>query len=173
MNPTDGTLYFVDNYIIFKLNHELQVTIVAGLPSYCLEEAEASVTQRRNGSHETCQSGRIDPRLFSYCGEDILFGSITFTPRGVLYASDISRQAENRIFALHSDGSLVHVAGFKSNFSPQQHGAGFNCSVERCSDMGGQNCTCLISESGLPDYISSPLVSYKAYLAFTYFCFPV
>ena len=159
MNPLDGSLYFVDNFVLFKLNHEMHVSIVAGQPSFCLEE---TVNSESNLAELNCgTSEKLDPKMFSYCGEDILFGSIVFAPNGVLYISDISRQSENRVFMLaSSDSFLVHVAGFKSNNSQQPS----NCSVERCSDITGHNCTCLISDSNSKTEHISVLVNVLFYM---------
>lgn len=166
VSPLDGALYFVDNFVVFKLSQQLQVSIVAGMPSFCQEELQTSgsSTQHSEGqqNHQNlphCTSSHLDARHFGACGEDILFGSITFTPSGVLYASDISRQTENRVYALASGGggTLIHVAGFRSNGYVSGGGSSSslpNCSVERCSDIGGHNCTCLITAN--TDAASSP-----------------
>lgn len=162
VNPLDGALYFVDSFVVFKLSQQLQVSIVAGMPAFCQEELlqTSGFSANSNSDHQNhCHSSHLDARHFSVCGEDILFGAITFTPSGVLYASDISRQTENRVYALASGGrrTLVHVAGFKSNgyaTSSESKSSLPNCSVERCSDIGGHNCTCLISATS--DSVSSP-----------------
>ena len=96
--------------------------------------------------------------MFAYCGDDVLFGSIAFSPTGVLYIADISQPSENRIFAILSDESIVHVAGYKS-YEQQP-----KCPVERCTDIGGTNCTCLIPNysTSQPDFI----VSFHLFLYF-------
>lgn len=186
VSPLDGALYFVDSFVVFKLSHQLQVSIVAGLPAYCAEEASAASTGASSSAlnSTSCHSSskthhRLDARHFSVCGEDILFGAITFAPSGTLYASDISRQSENRVYALHADGqgTLLHVAGFRSagGLGPSRSADGTahaNCSVERCTDIGGHNCTCLITSegtSGTPkdtDYTDSLVRSFWKVLLF-------
>ena len=133
---------------MFKLDHQMQVSIVAGLPSVCLEEI---LSNRPDSSELNCHNDKLDAKLFSYCGEDILFGSITISPDGALYMSDISRQSANRVFRLAPDGTLVNVAGLRTNST--QHA--LNCSVERCFDISGHNCTCLISDVSPKEQTSS------------------
>lgn len=115
----------------------MKISIIHGYPSFCLEDSS-----NQNNTEIDCNDfNRWNSQTLALCGDELLFGSIAFAPNGVLYLTDISRHNENRIFALFGD-TMQHVAGYKSKISVQQQ----KCPVEKCIDMAGHNCTCLISQ---------------------------
>lgn len=127
IDPLDGSVYFVDNYVLLALGQDMRVRVVAGYASFC-----------------QCHSHT--------CAQDILLGQIAFSPSGSLYASDLSGQRENRILRVDSQ-SLQHVAGLREPAGASQ------CPVERCVDLGGHNCTCLIQEASQVPSVSVGLSS--------------
>lgn len=152
MNPIDGALYFVDNNVLFKLNQNLKISILYGYPSFCLEDPSLF---NPNYNEIDCNGiNRWNSQTMAFCGEELLFGSIAFAPNGVLYLTDVGRRNENRIFSLFGN-TMKHVAGYKSKKSAQQH----KCPVEKCIDMAGNNCTCLISQYESDDNTLDPKIS--------------
>ncbi|KAH9422932.1 Teneurin-2 [Dermatophagoides pteronyssinus] len=156
IHPLDGSLFFVDNHVLFKLNQNMQVSILSGYSSFCLEDSD---TMHKNNEID-CDSPLLNAQTLSLCGEEFLFGSIAFAPNGILYIADISRRNENRIFAYMPDGSLRHIAGFRMKKSSHQN----QCPVEKCIDMAGQNCTCLIADYDSNDSTIEAKIALKARL---------
>ncbi|KAH9517406.1 Teneurin-2 [Dermatophagoides farinae] len=160
IHPLDGSLFFVDNHVLFKLNQNMQVSILSGYSSFCLEDSD-TIGHNKNNDTIDCDGPSLNAQTMSLCGDEFLFGSIAFAPNGVLYVADISRRNENRIFAYMHDGSLRHVAGFRQKKSRHQ----VQCPVEKCIDMAGENCTCLITDyESNDDSTIEPKIALKARL---------
>lgn len=155
INPIDGALYFVDNHSLMRLDHNLQVSIIAGHPSFCLDNFDTNPQPIQHQQHHRKQSKCQQKRQQSASIDEwlqcqrLLFDNIVFDPSGQLYLTEIGQLQSNRIFSLTlNNGMLRHIAGYYRRTDRMNSN---HCPIEKCIDMAGENCTCLIANANDDD----------------------
>jgi len=71
ISPLDGSLYFIDDHMIFRLTHDRRVMIMAGQPAYCKtsnDKPPGVLNIRNNGNGDKEQLGSFHSFAFGPTG---------------------------------------------------------------------------------------------------------
>lgn len=132
IHPIDGTLYFLDDQMLFALTSDKRLMVVVGTPSYCKDHKMNDKT--------------VNHHLRRHHINDI--GSIVtfaFGPNGELYVGSIDNDGVNAVSQVSRNGQLIHFMGINNS---AKRFANINqrsfCDIEMCKDLNAFNCTCAL-----------------------------
>jgi len=160
IHPIDGSLYFLDDQMVFKLTADHRVMVAVGSPSYCRPSPSSSVPPsdtRQSQSSSSLNDGGGDDSIGSETTTSIdddigVVVSFSFAANGDMYVASIGIDGVNRVSVMSQETDrLVHFMG-QERRSRSVYGQA-QCEVETCKDINAKNCTCAVS------LISSPLGS--------------
>ncbi len=77
INPLEGSLYFIDDHMVLKLQQDRRVMIIAGKPAYC-KDSEDKRNAFTNGRTNGRSNGYNDSQQIG------LFSNFAFGPTGKL-----------------------------------------------------------------------------------------
>ncbi|XP_015786366.1 teneurin-m-like isoform X2 [Tetranychus urticae] len=135
IHPIDGSLYFLDDQMVFRLTPDRRVLVVVGSPSYCDKPFPASST--------------------ASTGDSVIL-TFSFSSTGDLFVASIGKDGSNTVNLINKNGDYVHFMGLDKstrNFAfsgllDLTHSSGSTfCEIETCKDLAAHNCTCAIPAS--------------------------
>ncbi|KAI1299285.1 Teneurin-m [Halotydeus destructor] len=136
IHPVDGSLYFLDDQMVFRLTPDHRVMVTVGSPSYCKysQQSNDKINGQDYGSATDGQSGD---------DHDIgIVVSFAFSPSGDMYVAAVGQDGVNRVSLVGQDGRWAHFMGIQRR--PSLYGMA-KCEIETCKDISAKNCTCAVS----------------------------
>ncbi|RWS31000.1 N-acetylglucosamine-1-phosphodiester alpha-N-acetylglucosaminidase-like protein [Leptotrombidium deliense] len=127
IHPIDGSIYFLDDQIVFRITPDQRVMVVVGTPSYC----KSTETSKHH----------------SEVGVIITF---SFATNGDLFIGSIAEDGSNRVSIVTADSHIQHFMGInnvKNSYSSIDHGS--KCEIQTCKDINGHNCSCSVAQSSM------------------------
>ncbi|RWS11960.1 N-acetylglucosamine-1-phosphodiester alpha-N-acetylglucosaminidase-like protein, partial [Dinothrombium tinctorium] len=136
IHPIDGSIYFLDDQIVFRITPDRRVMVVVGTPSYC----KVKQTMNSQAAHNQQEASDV--------GVIVTFA---FGTSGDLYIGSIAEDGSNRVSVLTNDGHIQHFMGIykakNSLFMNDELSA--KCEIETCKDINGHNCSCSLQSGAI------------------------